>query len=411
VVAAIVVVIFVRAPMLYLRPFLHAEDGLLFQYYYSHRAVADVWREYAGYVSMLPNTLAWLALGLPVRAVPHVFAALAGLCVALAFSSVMLARTLFPSVAVRAVVAVGVAAMPLATFAEVSMLADCSWSLVIAAALVSVSTPDDATVLRQAAGAALRVLAFLTQPIALVFVAFDLVALVRRRFAGWAVHLPVLIMAAVVKLRWVAPPVAPTGATAAKLLTVGLLERVASEALLGGRLRWWIHERLPAALPVLGLTMIVLLGWIAWRIRPHGEQRRQLLWLAALVLLVQLAVVLGRGAVWDLLSPFEHRYFYIQKVLFLVLAAGLVSAWPAMNEHRRLAGAMVFAVVVSANWVDRHDYGNPGFVLEADQVARFTDRLAALEAEHGGRRGFEATLERATTLSGMWPISVDVRSR
>jgi hypothetical protein len=399
-------VIFIRAPWLYLKPFLFAEDGLLFQYYYSHRAAATLLHGYAGYISVGHNALGWLIMSLPVAVTPYVFALAALLVNALAFSSVMTWSELFPSPRLRMAVAVLVAAMPLATFAESGVAMYCGWSILIAAAVLSISARPDAPWTRVAGTALLRVLAFVTLPVGLVLVVFDVAGLRRRSWPLRTLHLFVLATAVVYHHFGMMPATTPPFFVAAKLLVLGLLERVAAEAFIGTSLRWWLHVNLPASDAILGLLVLAAFVGLIHRAQPTPEQRRQIAWIAAIAVLYFAAAVAGRGALWDLLGQQAERYVYASKVLMLLAVASMLArVVPPRPQWIALAGAAALVINLL-----NYGYWRADFAPEATRVAMFTRQLTGLEQQHEGRQGFAASLGRASNGQGMWEVVVDTRS-
>jgi hypothetical protein len=405
-VAAIAVIFFVRVPSLYLRPILWAEDGLLFQQYYADRSLAGLGHVYAGYASVGANALGWLAMAFPVTAAPYLLALFGLVTAALAFSCVLACDALLPSRPVRIGVALLVAALPLGTFAESGMAIDIAWSLLIAAALLSISTRPDAPPGRVVTAALLRVIAILTQPVAVILLVFDLWGAIRRRAGLRFLHLGVLAGGVLFKLLAVAPANPPAAGAAARTFFVGLFERGVAEAFVGSSVRWWLREHLPGAGVALGVILVAGLIWLARRARLDAEQRRQLGWLALVAALSWAAAVAGRGGTWDLLMRAAQRYVYPTKVLVVLAAAVLVSA--AVPVRRLLVVAAVLGVI-AINLVNYGDFWDSALAAEGEPVRAFTHELAALERAHGGRHGFTLVLHRATNRPGMFELTVDAR--
>ena len=176
-----------------------------------------------------------------------------------------------------------------------------------------------------------------------------------------------------------------------------LVERVGFEAILGTEARLALYESGRGwVVTLVGALLTAGVGWLGWRsLRDHATTRGLVLGLGYLILALTFGVVVGRnirtGLLW---SRFGEHYFYVPKALLwvaIVLCAAPLVARLGSGKRRLLAAALC-AYVLAIGYVERARYGVT--VEDGRRIAAFVERVADLEAQHGGRRGIEAVLER-----------------
>jgi len=363
-----------------LYPVLPAEDGrFLFQDFYSDHNWQTVFRHYSGYMSILPNLLAYGLTLLPVEWVPSSFA-LVSLCVTATAHALLYRVTakIYGDRGFAVYVMLIVAALPLGNFWLVGALAYQSWNFTVILLLLALLPMP-----RQITGRVFYVfgvnLLIWSHPLSLLMVPWYLWRWVKNvhyratyglfclsaMLYGWFGTIPG-------RIAW------PGGSN---LLDAGLA-RVVGEALLGPRNRMLVQAAGDAVvflvLFVLALAGMALLFYCSRHSRSRAEKEALTLFtaFAGLVFAVSMA---SRIASRNLSAEFTvaewgAQYVYIPKMLFVVIL--LFSAYPWLKKSVRLRwlhGALAVAVL----WVNLN--GNVVYKTRVDngkQILKFVGMLA-----------------------------------
>src|SRR5687768_2319927 len=73
-IGAIVLIVFLRSPEVFITPSLEAEDGaFVFPYYYRHREISELFRPMHGYIALGVNAIAYGSVRLPTTLIPYGF--------------------------------------------------------------------------------------------------------------------------------------------------------------------------------------------------------------------------------------------------------------------------------------------------------------------------------------------------
>ena len=408
--AAIAAVHWFRDPASYLLPPLSYEDGRdYFAFYYNHREPGAVFRFYAGYVSLVPNLAAYLALGLPVRWAPRALAWIPWILVTLACALPYLTlRPWMRSRIWRLGLCLTLALLPVANRLFISSTAYSIWALLLLlvwASLARLPASWRGALLRLGPMAAL----IASHPLSIALIPiYGLQA-----WKGWrGRRMPVypLALAAIAALYALLGvergntdlpgPIVAAGRTG-----VFLLERVVFATLFGdttvGSLRGaaatvWIYL---TAIAVLAAIAILI---VRWRHRLGVEGLWLLAALGWLILAFTGLYVLSRSPGLHILDDgAAFRYFWVQRLLF---AAGLAILAQAGLAGRRtdefpqvVRSALVwllFAALAVLNFRNQDAYRCPR--RQGHQMAAFVTEVARQEAT--GR--VEATLPRR----GPWSV-------
>ena len=382
-------------------PPLHAEDGTeMLAYYYCHREPSSILRAYNGYVSLLPNLIGYSSLGAPIALAPRLLAAapfaLTVACLMLPFSVRLFGRDVSPGA--RAAPTLLLAALPLGTANLVANTTYSLWNCLLALALLSLAPPA-AGWLGTLGRLALAIPLLASHPLSLVVLPV-FAATARRDRPGAAAALALILLGLTYQLAGVARPELDSriGAVDLGLLAVRYLaERVVFTSLFGGELRVALHESgLGPAVTVIGLLVIAAVSALCFREWRRGGVRRWqqagLAYLVGAFTLVTVSTRVTQGR-W-LGSFFGERYFYVPKVLFLLLLISLgLAAWSRSSpRRRRLIGAAVCAYAALLGYVERDRYAVD--VAAGRRIAAFVDQAATLESRNAGRRGIDTVLVR-----------------
>lgn len=403
VLAAVAAVHWLRDPANYLLPPLSVEDGRdYFAFYYDHREPGAVLRSYAGYVSLIPNLAAYLALGLPVRWVPRALAWVPWALVTFACASPYLVlRSWMHSRLWRFGFCLALALLPVANRMFVSSIAYSIWPillLLVWASLARLPASRREALLRLGPTAAL----IASHPLSIALAPLYGV----QAWQGWrGRRMPVFPLAlAAIALLYGLLGVAreetalPGALDAAGVTVVFLLERVVFgtlfgdatvHALRGASAEVWIYSTAVAVLVAIALSIV------RWRDRLGNEGLQLLAALGWLIVAFTGLYVLGRSPELQILETgASFRYFWVQRLLF---AAGLAMlAYAGVADRRTEDSAVVRAVLLALllvalaglNVCNRDAYRCPR--QEGYAMAAFVAEVARQEAV--GR--VEATLLR-----------------
>jgi hypothetical protein len=435
--AAVAAVSFLRDPGAFLRPILAFEDGRDILGFFYHRRGIETWlRTYAGYVVLVPNLLGWAALAAPIRAAPHLLAAgpLALSSLAFAWLARRPYRWLLASDDARFAACVLLALAPVANARFVGNTMYAVWSAFLLLVLWALAPPP-----RSGAAAAARLLAMSllawSHPLSVLLVPVWLLqALFPGRLApGAAAPLARLFYAELAAAALLYQLFGVDHAALSALPPQELLHRTAALTLVrvvfGAVFGDAAAHALRAAgagalIPAAALAVLAAAGLALARARARiGVREAFALALLGWVILGATALaVLGRQADYELLLTHqEARFFWVQRILFLVLlvlGAGLLAearraagapptpaaspgpAAPSAPALRMRAQALLAAWLVLLNLANNAVYRvSPA---EGEQVHAFVAAVAREEEARGGRAQVRARLER-----GPWSIALE----
>ena len=406
-----------RDPAALLGPPLLFEDGRdVLAFFYDTRGPSSWFREWAGYVVLVPNLIGWFALAAPIEWSPWLLSlgSLGLATLALCFIARADYGDLEPVAVVRAGGVIVLALMPvlhhLFWFNSIYSV----WSANLLLVLLTLAPAPADTQTRLVRGFAMALLIF-SHALSLVLLpVFVGLAVAGERFgpgAGRAIPgargfyaalaCLVVVQQFVAVDHSAASPVAPLELI--RQTSAFLLDRVVFGAVFGDRVIRVLHASGRA--PWIAAGAILLLGFVAASLlaaRARIDRRRgfALALLAWVIVATTAASVVGRGLDLDFLrSGRGARLFWVQRVCFLMLllwSARLAwrTRWPS-GAPRPLLAALIALAAVHLTWVNGQS--NPFYVVsphQGEQVRALTAELARQEALHGGRSGVAARLER-----------------
>ncbi|HET6879690.1 MAG TPA: hypothetical protein VFI31_06035 [Pirellulales bacterium] len=415
--AGVALILFAKAPHLYLRPPLVYEDGRdLFSFYFEHREPEAILRAYNGYVSLVPNLVGYCAGWMPLRLLPRTYSFCALFCNALAFSLFCTRRfrPIVPSDKARSVICLFLAIMPLGDFAVLSAAMYLLWPLLLTL-LLMLLVPFGGNVASRTGLVVGLALCACSHPLSVV--ALPLVVLNVWRHPDWserAMNLALLAVIGVYLTLGTSPHAPADWLTSLRSTGVFVLERVYLESLIGAlrRLAWHGRDHWPWLNACLGAACVSTFGGIVFLARSRIDRTSltTLLILNYLVWALTLGSVLGRGLTESMLTEhyFPKRYTYLQEFCWLlalgVTAARLVPEFVTRPAVRRLAvaAAFVFATVLCTENRVLWGYDRQG--LAGNQVREFMRQVDAVRNAPKNVRPIELALER-----DIWSVRVRVR--
>lgn len=399
-----------RDPRMLLLPPAAYEDGRdLFAFFYNHREVGAILRSYAGYTSLVPNLVGYLAVRLPVTAVPLALTLfpLAASSLAFAVFSLPAYRHAVASDTLRAAACLVFALVPVGNDLFVGNTMYSVWSLLFLLVLAALAEPPAGLW-----GAAVRlvVLGMLvaSHPLSVALLPIYLLWLWRRRDPPSLLLYPGLILATVayqvVGVRHAGAALGPPLETV-RLTLVFVLERVVFDTLFGDAAARALHRAghggwiLVAAGAVSGGLAVLSL----YRRRRFDPWHRSLAAvLVYLVLVLTALFVIGRSPGEGILAGNRaFRYFWVQRLVFLLLAAFLAERLLALrpgSSRRPLLAAIAVGLVL---WVAVLDHFNNGAYRVRARLGRQIEAFTAevRRQETRGDGAVDARLERGRVWS------------
>jgi hypothetical protein len=415
--AGVALVLFAKAPHLYLRPSLIYEDGRdLFSFYFEHREPESILRSYNGYVSLVPNIVGYCAAWMPLRWLPRTYSFCALFCNSLAFGLFCTNRfrAIVPSDRARAAICLFLAVMPLGDFAVLTAAMYLLWPLLLIL-LLTLLVPfggGPAQRIGVFVGLALCICSHPLSIVAMPLLVFNCLRYPDGRERAMNLSLLVVL---VIYLAFGTSPHAPADWLAnLRSTAVFALERVYLESVVGAlrRLAWHGSDHWPWLNSCLGLLCLVGFSSVLLAARPHVDRRlvEPLLLLNYLVWALTLGSVLGRGLTESMLSEhyFPKRYTYVQEFCWLlalsITAARLSPALITKLAIRRLAvvAAFLFAIILCVENRVLWDYDRLG--LAGKQMREFMRQVEAARQAPESARPIELALER-----DIWSVRIRVR--
>ena len=400
---ASIAITYARDPDLYRLPAAAYEDGReMFAFYYNHPEPSSILRSYNGYVSLVPNLAGYLAARLPTVWIPHALALFPLAVAALAFSLLALEenRPLIASDGLRAVGCLVLALAPLGKRMFVSSTMYSLWNLLFILVLISLWEPPRSRL--GAVGRALLLTALIwSNPLSVALLPVYGLLLAAHWKDGSLARLYYSVLAAVTVLYQLVAvehlrDKAVDLIAASRVTVIFVLERVVFNTLFSDRLsrvlrRQEAVERISwAAIAVVALLVAVLVAvLVLYRRRLSSRPGLGLTVLAYSIVAFTALYVVGRSADLEILARHAgHRYFWVQRLCFLVLllvVVDLVLAAKPGRLGRAALTVMSLAVVYQLVWLNRVDNakyrGRPG---AGAKMRAFTAGVAAQEARGDG---------------------------
>jgi hypothetical protein len=411
----ITLILFCRNPNTFLYPVLHAEDGRdIFHYYYAERNPVSILRYYNGYVSFLPNLIAYTVMAFPIVYVPKLLSlvplVLAGFAYSLFYCPRF--RTIISRDTTRLAFCLTIAAVPIGNFPLISSTIYIYWNfflILVLLSLVPLPAKPLAGLLQFLAMSAM----ICSHPSSVVLIPMCLFALYRRQSRTFYIGLIVVVMAYLV----IGVSHQHLGIQPLKHAYISvrlLLERVIFEVVFGNTTRLFMYRRgmhyvmcaVASILPMAGIYAVYRLN----KERPFPKRYPVLFCYLIVSLTVTTSIrwhvlVMMYGRHVDVLSTYwGHRYFYIQKFFFILLMFYCISiAMDAARLRKRylVIGVLCCIVYIAAlNTLDNSAY-RPS-LERGREVKNFIEDIARQEKIHGNRQEVRAKLDR-----GAWSIVLD----
>jgi hypothetical protein len=402
-------------------PILHCEDGTeMLAFYANHPAPSGILHFYAGYRSVLPNLLGFLATSLlPLYIAPYVMVAcsLAFATAALGLFSLDRYRFIMPDDTSRAWVCLILALVPLGNHALSTNLTYSIWNL-FAISLLLVVAPAPRTSLGRVVQYGFLGLAIFSQPLSLILLPICLVLLVVRpsvpdRIANVGISVGCTLYA-LVGIRPAGNFVPSDLPAVLSATSRNLLHRVVFEPLLGESLRGLLYRTHHSwIVDVVAICVLVLIAVAILRSGlPGVNHELAVCGIAAFVMISATVIsVVGRSMAQEIeiSPPWAHRYFYVQQLAFVFLAALCVVGLARGRSPGRAAKAVLVALVS----------GYVCYLTVADGDHFATSRAQGLETLHFLRKA-DVALARSKgeepgrrrlvmNRGGHWDIVIDVR--
>jgi hypothetical protein len=397
---------------LLLDPTLRVEDGArVFAHFYAKRELAELFRFKAGYVPLLPNWVGYLSVRLPVTLSPYFLTIVPTLLAIAAFTSFFAApfRVLVWDDRVRFVGCVALALAPVGQYLLVSHTDYSIWSALFLALLWAMVSPPRRDGLAVASFSAQQVLIW-TSPVSFVLAPIHVFYLLTnrdRRERAW--QLAMLFGHALhfffglegprsgLALDRLADGDAFAEAASAAYRLLGA--RVAVDAVFGSGSAAWARSHVPWLSVAWQALVLILL--CAALVRPSPRIARRLLaFLAYAIASLTLVVAFTR---FDLQQRVPQRYVYVQALSQVLLTyllglrflepclTRLALRWPRVRLRFFPAYAGVVLALLALESSARTGAYRDSEPENAVAVRRCMEKIARLEAEHGGPCGFSIT--------------------
>jgi hypothetical protein len=400
-----------------LLPVLGHEDGRdMLALYFNDGNPLGVLRFYNGYISLLPNAIAWAATRGPLPIAPHVFT-FASLTIA-TLGLFLLSRRghswLVPEARDRAVVALLAALLPLGQGYLLDNLTYSQWGLLFLL-FVLLSRPIPPSRAARAAYFLGVVICSLSHPLSVLAAPLCVAQLVTTRAP---LDRLLLLVCAGVILGYQVLGVdhgSAFGASAASLefAAAVFLSRVAFESIFGAHVTGALVAQ--GASHYVYLVGISILCFIGALLLGDPQHRRRVSLAAALTLAFVMVVVstltryTGPGKRLYLLDPHVQRYFYVPKlIVVIVVLSYVVPRARGVCLKRPLVAPMVMGIglayLTGVNLDNTFLYRSPD--AEGKRVKQF---LTAVNADlNRAKTGRDYTSEHVLDRDRVWDIVLNI---
>lgn len=355
-------------------PTLPAEDGkFLFQVFYNNHELTSVFKFYSGYISLLPNLLAYLLTFLPVTLIPSSFALTSLLITALAYSLFYPAlAALYKDRLFAFYVAAVISALPLGNWWLIGALSYQSWNFMIILFLLLFLPIPKNRINRTAYVAAVNLLIW-SHPLSVLTLPIYVFKLVKNREGKFenalfsaSAFLYFLLGMEPGALAWPGFPA----------LFQLFATRVLAEALAGPRNRMIFHNEGDAhifpLLLIVSVSTAAALFYFSWRERRDEEKE----FLAALVyflgssfVIAMLSRVASRNLGEEFLgADWGTQYVYLPKIFLITLfLLSFHNVWKRSAAYRFIGigfAAILFCASLNSSIVYKTQVDNGKQVLK-----------------------------------------------
>ncbi|MFZ6027652.1 MAG: hypothetical protein ACOYYS_08055 [Chloroflexota bacterium] len=394
-------------------PVLHNEDGRdLFAYYLNNPDVSGVFRFYAGYVSLGPNLIGYLATRLPAPLAPYFMVAVSLFLQSTAFSlfSLRRFRFLIESDHLRLLFCLFIVLVPMGNYALSTAVMWSGWNfLLILFLLVLVPPPDKSSAL-YVMQLVFSCLAICSHPYSLLIVPICVVNLLRWPLtSARCYHFSLLICTGIYAVMGLHQGEYPSDVSLA-VLPVALklfMQRVIFGAFAGDVLRaTWFAQGFALRIYWFAVISSALLTALVLFSRKRFSHRDwvNILILCYVIFSTVLVSVVGRAMVSNYeyyTRLWEQRYFYISQLLWFLLLSFVGNrllvkfSWPCFLKF---GVPVIFGIyLLWLNTID-HQLFNTS-TQSGRQVADFLSQVYV--CQRGEQRQDVLLLDR-----GIWSIEI-----
>jgi len=396
--AAVWIVVLLRSPRNTLWPSLINEDGaIMFKHYYENPGLENLWLPYAGYVSVMPDLVAFLGANLPPTWVGYAYMLVATASFAIACTAFHLPRfrRLLPSDDQRLFACLLLGLVPVGDAAIMRAVTYSFWPWLFVSILVCV-VPGSRSRGVVCGEAILLALNACSSPVSILLVPAIAWRAGRGRTRLETTLFALVALVSIAYLVFVVDLGGGQGSLGYAIVHAipAFGDRVGFEPVFSDRLRMELIWRGLHAIPiVVGWATLVAIGaWIATDparrsafVRERAVTAWMLYFIAALTGLA-LASRFGPAGL-DYASAFHQRYFWIQQCLIFLAVATAAAHDPwlprllARPAWRRLAiaGGLSWLIAINALEAERLTAAT----LDGRAVADFLARIEACEAAGG----------------------------
>ncbi len=384
----IAALLILQTPGLFTLPPFWFEDGnIFFAHFYNNHAFAEIFRKYAGYVSLLPNFLAYLVLFLPTHIVRFAFPCAALILAAGTFSLIVSERfnRIIPSKYLRVFLVLIILIQPLLQHTLYSNIAYSQWNCLLLSCLLLL-TPGSSSAARFGIETVIVTLCIWSNPVAVTLlpvIIFNRVTSDKKHIqAGGILLIIALISYLSFGIDFKYQTTKPDILSAINLTIRGLLHKVVGDIFFSELFadQNYLKE-------IFAAIIIVCTGFTAW------QKRKVLNWnFIGTTLYITLATVgfyfISRGAGVSDVSRVVDRYFYISKVIFLILIFHIYCS-NLEGNFSRVRSAVFVLVIFGLATLHRQNSEklvySPKLVLEGSKIANLFRRLEQEEKDLGSR--------------------------
>lgn len=387
-----------------LYPALYVEDGMdLFPVFYNHHQIQDIFRYYAGYISVLPNLLAFFLTFLPLKIIPFSFAVVSHAVSALTFALVYkLTEHVYQNKIFAFYVAVILAAFPLGNSYLVGALMFQNWNFVIILYLLLLMPMPRGPAMLIVYNLSIHSLIW-SNPAAALIVPICLYRLFKdgeNRVSHAMFSLSGLLYF------FVGIEHGGMDFSAAQFIVPAFVERVVTEGIVGPLHREQMTLAGVSQALVFNPIIFIMIAFLyfSWKER-SAKDREILVAMIYLALFSTVMPVLGRNLGEEFIAEVWHqRYLYIPKILFFILL--LFSSYTLLRRYRyfRVGHFLFFAVCLYINQSSQFLYDSP--VQGGKRLGNFLDEIS--EAESKCREGNATRQEYMELQRGKWTIKIKV---